>query len=150
LAGAQLRYLIQWNHGVLGALGFGAAAWKVATRDRTLPAVEITALLASEPAPPTGEAPVEWLLLTNLPVDTPAQALEKIQWYLCRWQIEVYFRILKSGCRIQKLQLEKLERLGPALACYRIVAWRVLCGLDSSAASGRGNLGNSQDEVGSG
>ena len=118
--------------------------------DRTLPAVEITALLASEPNPPAGEAPVEWLLLTNLPVDTPAQALEKIQWYLCRWQIEVYFRILKSGCRIQKLQLEKLERLGPALACYRIVAWRVLCGLDSSAASGRGNLGNSQDEVGSG
>jgi len=42
--------------------------------------------------------------LTNLPVDTPAQALEKIQWYLCRWQIEVYFRILKSGCRIEKLQ----------------------------------------------
>ncbi|WP_295580051.1 IS4 family transposase [uncultured Lamprocystis sp.] len=94
--------------------------------DRTLPAVEITALLASEPAPPTGEAPVEWLLLTNLPVDTPAQALEKIQWYLCRWQIEVYFRILKSGCRIEQLQLEKRERLEPALACYLIVAWRVL------------------------
>ena len=69
---------------------------------------------------------MQWLLLTNLPVDTPAQALEKIQWYLCRWQIEVYFRILKSGCRIEKLQLEKLERLEPALACYMIVAWRVL------------------------
>ncbi|AUB80004.1 IS4 family transposase [Candidatus Thiodictyon syntrophicum] len=94
--------------------------------DRTLPAVEITALLASEPAPPTGEEPVVWLLLTNLPVDTPAQALEKLQWYLCRWQIEVYFRILKSGCRIEKLQLEKRERLEPALACYMIVAWRVL------------------------
>ena len=94
--------------------------------DRTLPDVAITALLASEPNPPAGEAPVQWLLLTNLPVDTPAQALEKIQWYLCRWQIEVYFRILKSGCRIEKLQLEKLERLEPALACYMIVAWRVL------------------------
>jgi len=57
--------------------------------DRTLPAVEITALLAREPHPPAGEAPVEWLLLTNLPADTPAQALEKLQWYLCRWQIEI-------------------------------------------------------------
>lgn len=94
--------------------------------DRTLPAVDITVLLASEPQPPAGEEPVEWLLLTNLPVDTPAQALEKIQWYLCRWQIEVYFRILKSGCRIEKLQLETRARLEPALALYMIVAWRVL------------------------
>jgi hypothetical protein len=94
--------------------------------DRTLPAVEITAILATEPQPPAGEAPVEWLLLTNLPVETPEQALEKLQWYLCRWQIEVFFRILKSGCRIEKLQLEKIERLEPALAFYMIVAWRVL------------------------
>jgi hypothetical protein len=94
--------------------------------DRTLPEVEITALLASEPHPPAGEEPVDWLLLTNLPVETPEQAIEKLSWYLCRWQIEVYFRILKSGCRIEKLQLERLQRLEPALAFYMIVAWRVL------------------------
>jgi hypothetical protein len=94
--------------------------------DRTLPDVEVTALLATEPHPPAGEEPVEWLLLTNLPVETPEQALEKLSWYLCRWQIEVYFRILKSGCRIEKLQLEKIERLEPALAFYIIIAWRVL------------------------
>ena len=58
--------------------------------DRTLPEVEITAILASEPHPPAGEAPVAWLLLTNLPAETPEQALEKRQWYLCRWQIEIY------------------------------------------------------------
>jgi hypothetical protein len=51
--------------------------------------------------------------LTNRPADTPAQALEEIQWYLCRWQIEAYFRILKRGCRIEKLQLEKREHLEP-------------------------------------
>jgi hypothetical protein len=94
--------------------------------DRTLPDVEVTAILAVEPQPPAGEEPVEWLLLTNLPVQSPEQALEKLQWYLCRWQIEVFFRILKSGCRIEKLQLEKLERLEPALAFYLIIAWRVL------------------------
>ena len=66
------------------------------------------------------------LLLTNLPVTTPEQVIEKINWYLCRWQIEIYFRILKSGCNIEKLQLEHVERLRPALALYMIVAWRVL------------------------
>jgi hypothetical protein len=93
--------------------------------DRVLPDVEVTAILATEPHPPSGEKPVEWLLLTNLPVHTAEQALEKLQWYLCRWQIEIYFRILKSGCRIEELQLEKLERLEPVLAFYMIIAWRV-------------------------
>jgi hypothetical protein len=37
----------------------------------------------------------------------------------------VFFRVLKSGCRIEKLQLDKIERLEPALAFYMIVAWRV-------------------------
>jgi hypothetical protein len=94
--------------------------------DRQLPDVEVTAILATEPHPPAGEEPVQWLLLTNLVVDTPEQAVEKLQWYLCRWQIEIFFRILKSGCRVEELQLEKLERLEPALALYMIIAWRVL------------------------
>ena len=34
LAGAQIRYLIYARERVLGALGFGAAAWQVAARDR--------------------------------------------------------------------------------------------------------------------
>jgi hypothetical protein len=57
--------------------------------DRILPDVDITAILATEPHPPAGEEPVEWLLLTSLLVDTTAQALEKLQWYLCRWQIDI-------------------------------------------------------------
>ena len=59
-------------------------------------------------------------------VDTPEQAIEKRSWYLCRWQIEVYFKVLKSGCRIEQLQLETRERLEPALVFYMIIAWRVL------------------------
>jgi hypothetical protein len=91
-----------------------------------LPAVEITALLAQELDPPAGAEPVEWLLLTSLSVESAAQARELLSLYLCRWQVEVYFRILKSGCKIEELQLEKLERLEPALAFYMIIAWRVL------------------------
>lgn len=91
-----------------------------------LPDIEVTALLATEHNPPAGVEPVEWLLLTNLPIDNAEQAAEKLTWYLCRWQVEIYFRILKSGCKVEELQLEKLERLEPALAFYMIIAWRVL------------------------
>lgn len=70
--------------------------------DRTLPDVTVTALLATEVNPPADEDPLDWLLLTNLTVETPEQALEKLAWYLCRWQIEVFFKILKSGCRIEE------------------------------------------------
>jgi len=94
--------------------------------DRNLPEVSVTALFATEPQPPADEDPLNWLLLTNLMVDTPEQAIEKLSWYLCRWQIEVYFKVLKSGCRIEQLQLETRERLEPALAFYMIIAWRVL------------------------
>jgi hypothetical protein len=94
--------------------------------DRTLAEVTVTALLATEVEPPAGEDPLDWLLLTNLPVETAEQAIEKLSWYLCRWQIEVYFKVLKSGCRVEQLQLETRERLAPALAFYMIIAWRVL------------------------
>lgn len=91
-----------------------------------LPNVKVTAVLAQEEHPPPGEEPVSWLLLTSLSVDSAEQAIEILQWYLCRWSIEIFFKILKSGCTIEKLQLEKVERLEPALAFYLIIAWRVL------------------------
>ncbi|WP_328984040.1 IS4 family transposase [Thiorhodovibrio winogradskyi] len=94
--------------------------------DRTLPDVRVTALLATEVNPPAGEEPLNWLLLTNMPVETAEEAVEKLSWYLCRWQVEIFFRILKSGCRIEELQLETRERLEPALAIDMIIAWRVL------------------------
>jgi len=86
----------------------------------------LTAILARELNPPEGEAPIEWMLLTNLEVHTLEQAEEKLSWYLSRWQIEILFRILKSGCKIEELQLEKFERLEPAVTLYLLIAWRVL------------------------
>ena len=91
-----------------------------------LPDVELTAIRAREKRPPKGEQPIEWVLLTSRPAQTLEQALEILQWYLCRWQVEIYFKILKSGCKVEELQLERLTRLEPALAFYMIVAWRVL------------------------
>lgn len=94
--------------------------------DKKLAPVEVTAILAREETPPEGEDPIEWRLLSNLPVESFAEASEKIQWYLCRWQIEVYFHILKNGCKVEDLQLQSRERIEVALAVYLIVAWRVL------------------------
>ena len=61
--------------------------------------VSTTAIFLTESRPPAGEAPVEWLLLSSQPVTTLADAVETVKWYLCRWEVEVYFRIYKSGCR---------------------------------------------------
>ncbi|HLY29186.1 MAG TPA: IS4 family transposase, partial [Aggregatilineales bacterium] len=38
-----------------------------------------------ESNPPSGATPIEWLLLTSLPVECLEEALERIQWYTCRW-----------------------------------------------------------------
>ena len=95
--------------------------------DRTPPKVLTvpTAIFLTESRPPAGEAPVEWLLLSSQPVTTLAAAVETVKWYLCRWEVEVYFRIYKSGCRVERLQLEISEHLEPALALYMIIAWRI-------------------------
>ena len=93
---------------------------------KKLPEAEVTAILASEEKPAQGTEPIEWLLLTNLSMGSAQEARETVQWYVCRWQIEVYFRILKSGCKVEQLQLQERDRLEVALALYMIVAWRVL------------------------
>jgi len=70
-----------------------------------LPTLPVYGVLAREIAPPAGVKPIEWLLLTTVPVMTLAEACERIQWYSCRWVIEIYHKILKSGCRIETRQL---------------------------------------------
>ena len=90
------------------------------------PVVTVTALLAEEEHPPQGEKPIQWILLTNRTVETLDQAQQMLDWYLCRWQIEVFFKILKSGCKVEELQLEHVDRIENALAFYQIIAWRVL------------------------
>lgn len=94
--------------------------------DRKLPPVSVNVVLVREIDPPAGEQPVEWLLLTNLPIDTVEQVRQVIQYYCVRWMIEVFFRTLKSGCRVEQRRFERVDRLLPCLAVYLIVAWRTL------------------------
>ncbi len=91
-----------------------------------LPEVKVNVVWVRETKPPAGEKPVEWVLLTSLPVETFEQACLVADYYACRWQIEIYFKVLKSGCQVEKLQLESADRIKPCLAMYMIVAWRVL------------------------
>ena len=83
-------------------------------------------MLVREVDPPDGEPAIEWLLLTSFPIGTFKQVCLIIQYYTCRCEIETYFRVLKSGCAVQELQLETVDRFVNCLTLYLIVAWRVL------------------------
>lgn len=95
-------------------------------RQEALPCLRLTAILALEVDPPEGEDPVKWLLLTTLTVTTYEQAAQCLRWYTYRWRVERFHFTLKSGCQIEKLQLETAYRLRTALAVYLPVAWRLL------------------------
>lgn len=94
--------------------------------DRKLPPVTVNAVLVSELNPPPNDEPVEWLLLTSLPIDSVEQVGQILQYYCVRWMIEVFFRVLKSGCRVEERRFKYLDRQLTCLALYMIVAWRTL------------------------
>jgi Transposase Tn5 dimerisation domain/Transposase DNA-binding/Transposase DDE domain len=91
-----------------------------------LPDVTVNAVLVTEVNPPADDVAVEWLLLTSLPIDTDDQVRLIVLYYCNRWMVEVFFRVLKSGCRVEERRFEDVSRLLPCLAIYLIVSWRVL------------------------
>ena len=90
-----------------------------------LAAVPLWAVWVIEERPPADAEPVEWLLLTTCPVETAADAEARVAWYACRWGIEVWHKILKSGCQIEARQLATGARLERCLTVYSVIAWRV-------------------------
>jgi hypothetical protein len=84
------------------------------------------AMLAIEADPPAGQTPLTWRLLTTWPVETDEDVLALIEGYSLRWLIERFHFVLKSGCRVEQLQLDREVRLERALATYSIVASRLL------------------------
>ncbi len=91
-----------------------------------LPDVALWAVWAHEVDAPAGADPLDWLLLTTAAVQTAAAACERLAWYACRWGIEVFHKVLKSGCSIERRQLEDLDHLQRCLTLYSVIAWRVL------------------------
>jgi hypothetical protein len=98
---------------------------RVAIKDGAKGTIEVTCLIASEINAPEGVKPVVWRLLTNRQANSLEQACELIDWYRARWEIELFFLVLKEGCRVERLQLSDKDRLEVALAIYMVIAWRI-------------------------
>ena len=95
--------------------------------DKRLPkTIRVNVVLVEETNPPEGTDPISWMLVTTLPIETDEDVQRIISSYCTRWQIEVYFRTLKSGCRIEYRRFETIDRVLNCLAFYSVVAWRVM------------------------
>ncbi len=88
--------------------------------------VKLWFLSAREENPPPGQSPIDWLLGSTLPILCLQDGLRSLGWYLHRWRIEQFHYVLKSGCRIERLQLKTAESMQAAIATFSIVAWRLL------------------------
>lgn len=99
-------------------------------RTRELASLKVWAVLAREESSTDQDAgdsaPIEWLLLSTLPVTTLQEAIRSVEWYTCRWTIEMFHKVLKSGCQIEKRRLGDALRLKRYLAIDLVVGWRVL------------------------
>ncbi|MFL5158201.1 MAG: IS4 family transposase [Microvirga sp.] len=89
------------------------------------PALALTVICADEQETPENRQPIHWRLITDLPVTCVDEAIETIGWYALRWKIELFHKILKSGCRAEEAKLRSAERLVNLLALFCILAWRV-------------------------
>ena len=90
-------------------------------RQKHYPPQELVVTHASERGSPKNRTPIDWKLLTNLPVSSRKEAIEKLDWYAMRWKIETFHKILKSGCRAEYAKLRTAERLTNLIALYCIV-----------------------------
>ena len=88
--------------------------------------VSFWAILAEETHPPEGEEPIRWLLFTSKEVTSLKDARRIMNLYLRRWDIEVYHRVLKTGCRVARIQLKTGQAVSNALMLYAVIAWRIL------------------------
>jgi hypothetical protein len=97
-----------------------------------------------EPQPPEGEEPLEWVLLTSLPVENAAQAWQCMEWYTMRWTVEDFHRCLKTGCSLEKRHLQSYENLTRLLGLVGPLAVRLLvlrsCARQTSQGAATGIL----------
>jgi Transposase DNA-binding/Transposase Tn5 dimerisation domain len=91
-----------------------------------LPTVSQQFVLVREVNGPGDKTEVSWLLMTSLPIESAEDVLRVVDDYVTRWTVEIYFRALKTGCRVERIQLETLPRLKNCLAFYKIIAWRII------------------------
>ncbi len=88
--------------------------------------VSLKAVLVKEINPPKGERPIEWILLTTLPIKTNEDVMRIVKYYKMRWQIEIFFRTLKGGCAIEKRRFRSFKSIETCASLLMIIAWHIM------------------------
>jgi hypothetical protein len=94
-------------------------------KQKRYPALILTVIHAEERGAPKNRKKINWKLNTDLPVASRTDAIEKLEWYALRWKIEVFHKILKSGCKAEESKLRTAQRLTNLVAVFCILSWRV-------------------------
>ena len=94
-------------------------------KQKRYPALSLTVIHAEERGDPKHRKKIHWKLITDLPVQSRKEAIEKLQWYATRWKIEVFHKILKSGCKAEEAKLRTAQRLTNLIAVFCILSWRI-------------------------
>jgi len=119
-------------------------------KQKRYPALTLTVIHAEERGTPKNRKKIEWKLITDLPVQSRRDAIEKLEWYAVRWKIEVFHKILKSGCKAEESKLRTAQRLANLIAVFCILSWRVfwMTMLNRSAPAASPDLALTDDEIG--
>jgi len=94
-------------------------------KHKRYPALSLTVIYAQERGKAKDRDPIDWKLVTDLPVTNRYEAIEKLDWYSMRWKIETFHKVMKSGCKAEESKLRSAERLTNLMAIFCIIAWRV-------------------------
>ena len=111
--------------------------------------ITLHALEAKEIHPPAGVEPIDWVLLTDLKIDSGKTAHRLVRWYGLRWGIECWHQVLKDGCGVETRQMKSAQALKRSLVLDMIVAWRILllCRLGKSHPDLPASLLYSREEL---
>jgi len=114
------------------------------------PALTLTVIHADERGTPNNRKKIEWRLITDLPIQSRREVIEKLEWYALRWKIEVFHKILKSGCKAEDSKLRTAQRLANLIAVFCIVSWRIfwMTMLNRSAPDAPPGLALTEAEIG--
>ena len=94
-------------------------------KHKRYPTLSLTVIYAQERGKTKDRDPIDWKLVTDLPVTNRYEAIEKLHWYSMRWKIETFHKVMKSGCKAEESKLRTAERLTNLMAIFCIIAWRV-------------------------
>jgi hypothetical protein len=94
-------------------------------KQKQYPPLTLTVIYAQEQAVPEGRERIDWKLITNWPVRSRSDAIEKLTWYAMRWKIEMFHKVLKSGCQAEQARLRTADRLANLISVFCILSWRI-------------------------